>query len=516
MGGKQLRGMWVIGTLILALLSAQLVQSASREIEPLLPPLFGPVLFSSAFDRDTQQPVDVNSIFPAQTSSVFAYWAYSGVRAGQSYTFEWYRNGTLLSSGEDTFRSALGYAWHKYAQQSGWPLRPGIYEFVVRIDGQVVIHEQCLISGAYVEGVSEPAFTYVTMGSNFDERSLQPFNTGWQLPYGIARLYVYWPFSGQHPDSTFTYKWLLNGELLTSGEGHFTTSADFSWTSIYYASGEPLPPGRYQFVLETGGQEVPLRDNYCTVVSESPFFGSVAFASDFDDDAQKPVDPDSAFRGTVTRLYAYWPYSGVRTEDTFDYAWYHNGERFHGGRGTFGAEHGYAWQWIFHDDGTPLQPGLYQFYVTVNDRTVIARQAIIEGDGVESQSSPDAVSRPAFGPLVFSTLFDSGTQTPINPGWQFEYGANALYGYWSYQNVQVGDTFRYEWSHNGQFFSGGEDTFKQTAGSAWQWAVRPDAAALYPGNYQLSITVNGDTVLADTCIILMPHRPESGPYGYGY
>ena len=190
--------------------------------------------------------------------------------------------------------------------------------------------------------------------------------------------------------------------------------------------------------METNGQEIPLRDNVCTIVGESPAFGPVAFASEFDDDARQPVDPGTVFRGRVDRLYAYWPYAGVAADETFDYVWYHNGEVFHGSTVAFGDEDGYAWQWIYNDDGAPLDSGLYQFYVTANGRTVIARQAIIGGDGVVTRSSPGAASRPAFGPLVFSTLFDSGSQMPINPDGQFEYGANALYGHWSYQDVRPG------------------------------------------------------------------------------
>jgi hypothetical protein len=99
--------------------------------------------------------------------------------------------------------------------------------------------------------------------------------------------------------------------------------------------------------------------------------GPVVFSSGFDDASEEPVDVGVAFDQGISRLYAYWPYEGVRASERFRWDFFHDGSHFYGEYGNFGYDSGYQWQWIFETDGQPLQPGTYELVVKVGDQVVL-------------------------------------------------------------------------------------------------------------------------------------------------
>ena len=507
---RSLSTLLVIGMLVLAILNLGMGDfRSSSEIPPDMifpqhtynPPTFGPVLFATDFDDKAQIPIDVNRTFSAKTAGLYAYWAYSGVEANMPFTYEWYRNGEFFSGGQDTFKYATGYSWQRITGEGGWPLQAGIYEFVAKLEDKVVLHDQCIIAGPYMQGTSAPAFTYITFGSGLNEQTQQPYNVDSAFPYGITRLYAEWPYSGVRPGEIFTYEWLLNGEPLTGGENSFDGPSGFFWTSIFYDEDTPLGPGTYQLMVRVGGEKVIHRDDFCLIEINHLACGPVAFSSRFDDNLQEPADARSSFPTDITHLYAYWPYNGVRVGDTFTCEWNHNGEPFHSSQGQFDQDNGYSWQWIYHADGKPLEPGIYQFIVKINGQTVLAGQTFIEDHGLGPETSAAASAHPTFSPIVFCSVFDDIAQKPLNPRQVFQYGITKLYGYWHYEGVRTGDTFQYEWYRNEDGLEGYDSTFEYTSGPAWQQLTNPDGSALDPGAYKPIIKINGKAVLAGECLI---------------
>jgi hypothetical protein len=61
----------------------QLVQTGTFAVgEEVKGPSFGPVTFSSAFDDESEQPVNVGTVFNYGITELHAYWPYDGVDAG--------------------------------------------------------------------------------------------------------------------------------------------------------------------------------------------------------------------------------------------------------------------------------------------------------------------------------------------------------------------------------------------------------------------------------------------------
>ncbi len=74
-------------------------------------------------------------------------------------------------------------------------------------------------------------------------------------------------------------------------------------------------------------------------------------------------------------------------------------------------------------------------------------------------------SQQPFGPIVFSSAFDTAAERPLNAGKSFLSGTMKLYAVWPYSGVTAGTPFRFEWYVNGAFWFSGEDVFKQNAGA---------------------------------------------------
>jgi hypothetical protein len=110
----------------------------------------------------------------------------------------------------------------------------------------------------------------------------------------------------------------------------------------------------------------------------SPTFGPVTFSSDFDHEAEEPVNVGRRFDYGITTLYAYWPYEGVEAGTAFRWDFYHDGSPFYGQDDVLDDTSGHSWEWIFETSGEPLDPGTYQIVVKVGGQTVLSDECVID------------------------------------------------------------------------------------------------------------------------------------------
>lgn len=141
-------------------------------------------------------------------------------------------------------------------------------------------------------------------------------------------------------------------------------------------------------------------------------FGPVAFSSDFDDEAEKPVNVGTSFDHGIPRLYAYWPHEGVEKGTRFRWDFYHNGSHFYGGYGTFNHTSGYQWQWIFRTSREPLEPGTYELVVKVGEEVVLRDSCVLRERVAEARPTP--TDTPAQTPTEVATPTDTPAPTPTN------------------------------------------------------------------------------------------------------
>jgi hypothetical protein len=110
-------------------------------------PAYGPLAFSSDYDYGTMQPLNPGHEFAYGIKILYADWAYSGVRAGTPYEYEWYLDGQLLESSGNSLVNEAGHTFDFYVRDPGaqQPLEPGTYTYVARMNGQVILSAECIV-----------------------------------------------------------------------------------------------------------------------------------------------------------------------------------------------------------------------------------------------------------------------------------------------------------------------------------------------------------------------------------
>lgn len=129
----------------------------TEEIEQLLtatpmpvkknPARYGPVVFSSEYDYGTMQPVSPRSEFAYGITTLYADWAYRGVKAGTLYEYEWYRDGARIEASGNMLAQKAGHTFDFLVKDpaASQPLDIGTYTYVVKINGQPVLSGTCTI-----------------------------------------------------------------------------------------------------------------------------------------------------------------------------------------------------------------------------------------------------------------------------------------------------------------------------------------------------------------------------------
>ena len=115
---------------------------------PVRTPSFGPVTFSSDFDDQEQEPVDVGMAFDHGIARLYAYWPYEDVEGGERFRWDFYHDGSHFYGEYGTLEYESGNQWQWIFGTEGKPLEPGIYELVVKVGDRVVLQDSCEVREA--------------------------------------------------------------------------------------------------------------------------------------------------------------------------------------------------------------------------------------------------------------------------------------------------------------------------------------------------------------------------------
>lgn len=124
--------------------------------------------------------------------------------------------------------------------------------------------------------------------------------------------------------------------------------------------------------------------------------GPIAFTTQVGD-RREPVGPTAVFSDTVNRVYAAFPYSGMRNGLTWTQVWYFNDVEFSRGEET--------WEWGSADRSyvftKPVGAGNYRLELYVNDDLVASGAFTVRGpvavggpETLESQGTPETPESP--------------------------------------------------------------------------------------------------------------------------
>jgi hypothetical protein len=124
--------------------------------------------------------------------------------------------------------------------------------------------------------------------------------------------------------------------------------------------------------------------------------GPIAFTAEIND-RREPINSTTVFSDTVSRVYAAFPYNGMRNGLTWTHVWYFNDAEFSRGEET--------WKWGSADRSYVFTKlvgsGEYRLELLVNDELVAS--------GAFTVSGPAAIGGPTTRERV------EGTATPENP-----------------------------------------------------------------------------------------------------
>jgi hypothetical protein len=129
--------------------------------------------------------------------------------------------------------------------------------------------------------------------------------------------------------------------------------------------------------------------------------GPIAFTTQITD-RREPISPTTAFSDTVSRVYATFPYSGMRNGVTWTQIWYYNDVEFSRGKEP--------WEWGSVDRSYVFTKlvgaGEYRLELYVNDDLVSSGEFMVRGPvalgGPETPESPGT-------PESLGTLESPGT-----------------------------------------------------------------------------------------------------------
>ncbi len=117
--------------------------------------------------------------------------------------------------------------------------------------------------------------------------------------------------------------------------------------------------------------------------------GPIAFATQITD-RREPISPTTIFSDTVNRVYAVFPYNGMRNGLTWTQVWYFNGVEFNRGQGT--------WEWGSTDRSYVFTQlvgaGEYRLELYVNDELLTSAEFTVQGPvavgGPEGTPTPES------------------------------------------------------------------------------------------------------------------------------
>ncbi len=345
------------------------------------------------------------------------------------------------------------------------------------------------------------------------ESSTRIMMAGTRYAQGTKEVLAAWTCRNMRVGAPFRVTWTQGGKILYVDENELEYDMTGFFAPLTNPDGSPLAAGVYRLTFTVEG--LVWLAGEITVeglggFSTQPYFGQLAFCSEFNEAQDQPLNVGSEFKQGVENIYAFWPYRDVPVNTPLKTTWRRDGKLVDQGESTFDGAQGIHWSLGHHADGAALDPGAYQFTVEVNGEVVLADACVILP--AEGNAPPQGrTAEKGFGPVSFASALNPDTDEPLDPGMVFNYGITQLYAYWPHSGVAPGDGYKYAWYHDGEYLDGDSGAFDEGATAAWQKLRYTNRMPLVPGIYEIQIDTGGAALLTGQCMILDSDGPVYGP-----
>ncbi|MFN2110945.1 MAG: hypothetical protein ACK2UI_14925, partial [Anaerolineae bacterium] len=213
-------------------------------------PAITDLIFSDGITND-EQPIDPATILPSGIDTVYAFFTFSGMSDGTTWSRFWYYEGEEIASREATWQEGgAGTTWLSLGSDE--PLAPGVYRLELYVEDVLLAAGNFTVAG----NQSQEAIGPILFAAGIDDEG-NPVNPGEAFSSGTEELHFFVEYNGMQDGLSFDERWLFDGdELLTVNltwdQGKSGTFSDF----IYRKSGDPLWDGAYTVELYLEGELV--------------------------------------------------------------------------------------------------------------------------------------------------------------------------------------------------------------------------------------------------------------------
>ncbi len=214
----------------------------------------GPAITNLVFSADItddDQPVEPATILPSGIDTVYAFFNFSGMSDGATWSRFWYYEGEEVASREASWdEGSDGATWLSLGSDE--PLTPGEYRLELYVEGVLLAAGNFIVAGDQ----SQEAIGPILFAAGIDDEG-EPVDPGETFSSGTDELHFFVEYNGMQDGLSFDERWLFDGEELltvnvTWDQGDRGTFSDY----IYRKNGEPLWEGEYTLELYLEGELV--------------------------------------------------------------------------------------------------------------------------------------------------------------------------------------------------------------------------------------------------------------------
>lgn len=227
---------------------------------------------------------------------------------------------------------------------------------------------------------------------------------------------------------------------------------DFPVVNGGQASPTPVSTAAWQGAVQTGGNSSsgssppvsPVAGPTAPPAPQSPTFGPIVFCDNVAADGA-PINPREHFPAGTTAVAARFTYEGAWDGMSWGQLWMRDGQATTAALTEIWSEGPSGWTaYIYEeDDGAPLS-GKYDLTLFIQGAPVQHRTFYVDAP-VDTAS----VGSARLGSIVFCEDVSEAGE-PINPTNYFPDGAKAVWAYFTYENMQPGQTWGRYWQLNGE------------------------------------------------------------------
>ncbi len=238
----------------------------------------------------------------------------------------------------------------------------------------------------------------------------------------------------------------------------------------------------------------------------SPTFGPIVFCDDVAADGT-PINPRNDFPAGTKVVTAWFTYQGMRDGMPWGQLWMRDGKVALEAMDETWTNDPTNWAAYYYeeDEGVPLS-GEYTLTLFIEGAPVQHASFTVDAPSGEQHTS----SR--LGSIVFcEDVSDSGQ--PINPTDYFPEGAKSVWAYFTYENMEPGQTWGRYWRLNGEEYIDATGQEWEDGRTGWTSYSIADKNGLPAGDYTLTLYV-GDQPVQEASLRLEEYAgPTQGYFG---